>query len=176
MKRNIGLGQFFGFGAVSLAGTLLHFLYDRTKSNLAALFSGINESTWEHMKLLFFPLLLFAIVQSFFTGKEYENFWCIKLKGTLFGLILIPVLFYTLQGIFGKTPDWVNIAIFFVAAAITFLYETKQFHKGSFPCKYEKLAIAAFCLLTLLFWVFTFLPPQIPLFRDPINGSYGLQK
>ncbi len=59
MKRNTDLWQHMGFGAVSLGGTLLHFLYDRTDSPLCALISGVNESIWEHMKLLFFPMLVF---------------------------------------------------------------------------------------------------------------------
>ncbi len=176
MKRDIGLWQLLGFGVVSLLGTLLHFLYDWTKSPIAALFSGVNESTWEHMKLLFFPMFLFAIVQSFFAGREYENFWCIKLRGTLLGLLLIPVIFYTLRGSFGTTPDWVNIAIFFISAAIAYIYETKEFKKGNAPCKGEKWALAALCIIAASFWIFTFFPPSIPLFQDPIDGRFGLQK
>ena len=129
MKRNISLWQFLGFGVASLGGTLLHFIYDWTnESPFAALFSGVNESTWEHMKLLFFPLFVFAVVQSFFF-KEYDNFWCVKLIGTLSGLISIPILFYTYNGAFGKSPDWLNITIFFISAAITFLVETRLFKK-----------------------------------------------
>ncbi len=174
-NSNIGLWQFLGFGIVSLLGTLLHFLYDWTGgSNLAALFSGVNESTWEHMKLLFFPMLLFAVVEGLLIGKEYENFWCVKLIGTLLGLILIPIIFYTLRGVFGTTPDWVNIAIFFVSAAIAFLYETKQFYKGSKACKFSKLCIFAFVLIAVSFWLFTFITPEIPLFQDPINKTYGI--
>ncbi len=176
MKRNIGLWQLIGFGFVSLGGTLLHFLYDLTGSSVAALFSGVNESTWEHMKLLFFPLLLFAVLQNFCMGSAYENFWCIKLKGTLLGLSLIPVIFYTLRGIFGTTPDWVNIGIFFLAAAGTFFYETRQFQKEDPPCKASGWAFAAMCLIAVAFWVFTFMPPEIPLFQDPLDGGYGLQK
>ncbi len=176
MKRNIGLWQFVGFAVVSLLGTLLHYLYDWTDSSFAALFSGVNESTWEHMKLLFFPMFLFAIVQGFFVGQEYENFWCVKLKGTLLGIGLIPVIFYTLRGIFGDTPDWVNIAIFFVAAAVAFLWETRQFQKGSMPCKGTKWAVGIFCGLAVAFWAFTFMPPEIPLFRDPTDGSYGIRR
>lgn len=176
MKRNMGLWQLVGFSVVSLLGTLLHFLYDWTGSTVAALFSGVNESTWEHMKLLFFPLFLFAIVESFYVGKEHKNYWCIKLKGTLLGLSTIPMIFYTLRGAFGTTPDWVNIGIFFVAAAVAFLYETRQFRKGSMPCTASKWALAALCLIAVAFWIFTFRPPEIPLFQDPIDGSFGLQQ
>ncbi len=174
MKRDITLWQAIGFAAVSVLGTALHFLYDLSGSVVSALVSGVNESTWEHMKLLFFPMFAFAVIESFFIGKEFENFWCIKLKGTLIGVLLIPIIFYTLRGILGTTPDWLNITIFFVAAAVTFIYETRQLKKGSMPCRASKWAIAAFCLIAVAFWVFTFIPPQIPLFRDPIDGSFGI--
>lgn len=127
MKNNISLWQFIGFDIAALGGTLLHFMYDWTnKSVLIAPFSGVNESTWEHMKLLFFPLFIFALVQSLFF-KEYENFWCVKFIGITIGLLLIPILFYTYNGVFGKSPDWINIAIFFISAAVSFILETKLF-------------------------------------------------
>ncbi len=174
MKRNIHIWQLIGFVAVSIGGTLLHFLYDWTGSTYAALFSGINESTWEHMKLLFFPLFLFAVVEYFFVGKDYENFFCVKLRGTLLGLLLIPVIFYTLRGVIGTTPDFVNISIFFVSTALVFLYETKQFREGSKPGCPTRWAIGGLCLIAVAFWIFTFNPPEIALFRDPVDGSFGL--
>ena len=174
MKRNISLWQFLGFGVASLGGTLLHFIYDWTnESPFAALFSGVNESTWEHMKLLFFPLFVFAVVQSFFF-KEYDNFWCVKLIGTLSGLISIPILFYTYNGAFGKSPDWLNITIFFISAAITFLVETRLFKKEKPNCKRPYLAFVFLCIIAVLFFVFTFAPPQIPLFQDPLTNTYGI--
>ncbi len=176
MRRKMELWQLLGFGAVSLLGTLLHFFYDWTGSKGAAFFSAVNESTWEHMKLLFFPMFFFAILQSFVFAKGYENFWCIKRNGILLGLALIPILFYTLRGIFGSTPDWVNIGIFFIAAAIAFLYETGQFRKGSRPCPLEPWAVPLLCCIAAAFFIFTFLPPKIPLFQDPMDGSYGLKK
>ncbi len=174
MKRKMILWGIAGFVTVSLLGVLLHFLYDWTGSPFAALFSGVNESTWEHMKLLFFPMFFFAIVQSFFLAEEHENFWCVKLLGTLFGLALIPVLFYTLRGIFGTTPDWINITIFFVSAAVAFIYETLQFQKGSAPCRVSDLAFAVLCMIAIAFWMFTFFSPRLPLFRDPVAGGYGI--
>lgn len=175
MRRNISIWQFFGFVAVSLLGTLLHFLYDWTGIRFVALFSAVNESTWEHMKLIFFPMFVYAIFQSFFLRKRYAQFWCIKLKGTLIGMLLIPVLFYTIRGSLGETPDWVNIAIFFVSAAVAYIYETKQFKKGSKKCRFEAIAFVILCLIAIAFAVFTFAPPEIPLFKDPVDGGYGIK-
>ncbi len=173
MKRSIGLWQFCGFAVTSLLGTLLHYLYDWTnQSVLAAPFSSINESTWEHMKLLFWPLFLFAIVGSFFF-RVREDFWCVKLQGILLGLVLIPVLFYTYNGVIGPSPSWVNIAIFFVSAAASYYWETRQFGKGTTKCRSPKLVIAILCGIAVLFVVFTFATPELAVFRDPVTGTFG---
>ena len=173
MKRSIGLWQLMGFAVTSLGGTLLHFLYDWLgKAWWIAPFSGVNESTWEHMKLLFFPMLLFAAVQSFFF-REREEFWCVKLRGILLGIVLIPVIFYTYNGVIGHSPDWINIAIFFLSAAVSYLFETKLFWGIPIACKRKKLAISLLCAIALLFVLFTFRTPTLEIFRDPLTGSFG---
>ena len=174
MKRSIGLWQLMGFAVTSLGGTLLHFLYEWLgKAVWIAPFSGVNESTWEHMKLLFWPMFIFAIVQSFFF-RENEDFWCVKLKGIVLGLILIPVIFYTYNGVIGHSPDWINIAIFFIAAAIAYIYETRQFKREATSCKNPKLAIALLCAIAILFVLFTFVTPEISIFNDPLTATYGI--
>ena len=174
MKKSIGLWQLAGFAVTSFAGTLLHFLYDWSGGSIVtAPFSGVNESTWEHMKLLFWPMLLFAAVQSFFF-KDYKGFLCVKLRGTLLGLTLIPVLFYTYNGVIGKSPDWINIAIFFVSAAAVYIYEAMLLYSGKPSCKSPKSAIAVLCVIALLFVLFTFRTPEIGIFKDPLTGTYGI--
>ena len=174
MKRSIGLWQLVGFAATALGGTLLHFLYDWLGGAVwIAPISGVNESTWEHMKLLFVPMFIFAILQSFFF-RDRADFWCVKLRGILLGITLIPVIFYTYNGVIGKSPDWFNIAIFFVSAAIAYIFETRRFNEGGCVCKNPKIPIALLCLLALLFVVFTFATPEIPIFKDPLTNSYGI--
>ena len=171
MQRDIRLWQFAGFSLTSLAGTLLHFLYDWTnESLLIAPFSGVNESTWEHMKLLFFPLFIFALIQSRFF-KDTPAFWHIKFRGIVTGLVLIPLLFYTYNGAFGKSPDWLNITLFFVADAAAFLTETRTFHKLH---RQSRLSLGLLCVIGVLFVVFTFATPRLPLFQDPITRTYGI--
>ena len=174
MKRSIGLWQLLGFAVTSLGGTILHFLYEWLgEAAWIAPLSGVNESTWEHMKLLFWPMFIFAIVQSFFF-KDREDFWCVKLRGILLGIILIPLLFYTYNGVVGKSPDWINIAIFFLSAAITFLYETFLFRSGKIRPIAPKWALTTLSVIALLFVVFTFLTPEIAIFKDPLTGTYGI--
>ncbi len=173
MKQKVKLWELMGFAITSLGGTLLHFLYDWLgKAKWIAPLSGVNESTWEHMKLLFWPMLAFAIVQSFFF-REKEDFWCIKLRGILLGLVLIPVLFYTYNGVVGRSPDWINIAIFFISAGISYIYEARLLEKES-RCKNPRWAIFALLVIAILFVVFTFITPKIDIFKDPLSGTYGI--
>ena len=175
MKRAVGLWQLMGFAITAFGGTLLHFLYDwLNRAFWIAPFSGVNESTWEHMKLLFWPMLLFAAIQSHFFG-ERQDFICIKARGILTGLLLIPVLFYTYNGAIGKSPDWVNITIFFISAAAAFVYETRLFAEGCVICKNPRRALALLCVIAALFAVFTFKPPALGIFKDPITGGFGIQ-
>ena len=174
MKRSIGLWQLWGFAVTSLGGTLLHFMYDWLgEAAWIAPLSGVNESTWEHMKLLFWPMLIYAIVQSLFF-RERVDFWRVKLRGILLGILLIPVIFYTYNGAIGKSPDWFNIAIFFVSAAAAYIYETRLYHAKRLRDKSAKFAYTVLGALALCFVVFTFLTPEIGLFKDPLTGAYGI--
>ena len=83
-------------------GTLLHFVYDWSGGwGAAAAFSAVNESTWEHMKLLFFPMFLFSVVQVCCLGRNYPNFLAARGVSTVTGVALIPVLFYTSPACWG---------------------------------------------------------------------------
>ena len=175
MKKQIAPWQLLGFGITALGGTLLHFLYDWLgEAKWIAPLSGVNESTWEHMKLLFWPMFIFAIAESLLF-REREDFWCVKVKGILLGLILIPIIFYTYNGVIGRSPDWINIAIFFIAAAVAYIYETRRLGTSSVFLK-GNLSLSLLLIIALSFVVFTFKVPHLNIFVDPLTNSYGITK
>ncbi len=177
MHKKLIVWQLIGLVFTSIAGTLLHFLYDwSNESSFVAPFSAVNESIWEHMKLLFVPMFLFALIENHFLGMIYENFWCVKLAGILLGIITIPILYYTYTGILGVSKDWFNIVIFFISAAIAYVTEIMLFKREPTPCRSSLFALFILCLLALTFVVLTYLPPKIPLFQDPQTGDYGVYK
>ena len=173
MNRNSPHWQTAGFALTTLMGTLFHFLYEWAgQSILVAPFSGVNESTWEHMKLLFWPMLFYSLFQWHFFRVQ-KNYWWIKLAQISLGQALIPILFYTYNGTFGKSPDWVNIAIFYVSVALAFRLEWWLFKENKLRWKSSWLAVILLVILAVCFITFTFMPPKIPLFRDPVTGNFG---
>ena len=175
MKKDLSVWQLAGFTFTAVLGTLLHFLYGWTKVPAFTAFSAVNESTWEHMKILFFPILIFAWIQSAFTGKSFPDFWWIKLAGTAFALALVPILFYTYNGAFGKSPDWFNVLVFFLAAGAGYLLEYCLFkrEKQTGRGRLQFLAVLILSAIAFLFVLFTYYPPRVPLFQDPVTGGYG---
>ncbi len=175
MKKSLSFWQFIGFLFTGLCGVLLHFAYDwSNKSVIIAPFSAVNESIFEHMKLLFFPMFIFAVAENFILKGDYKSFWTSKFVGITAGLVLIPVLYYSYTGIFGVSLDWVNIIIFFVAAAVSYLLETRLLKRGDKSRKFEGAALVILCVYAILFVLLTFAPPYIPLFEDPVTRRYGL--
>lgn len=166
MKLTINQWQLIGFSVTCILGVLLHFLYEWTNLSILIPFSCVNESTWEHMKIAFWPMFLFTSIESFYF-KDREDFWYIKLKGILLGIILIPVIFYTYNGVIGKSPDWVNIAIFIICIMIAYIYELKQFKKETNRYISTKYSILLLLIVSLLFIIFSFKALELGIFIEP---------
>ena len=166
MKKSVSFWQMIGFVFTGVLGTLLHFLYDWSGQNpVVGAFSAVNESVWEHMKLLFFPMLLFSFMEYTQIGKEFPNFWCVKVIGALVGLAAIPILYYTYTGSLGVSVDWFNIAIFFIAAALVYRLETKLLQAGRPRCRFPAVALGMLLIFGIAFVMLTFSPPNLPLFQ-----------
>lgn len=174
MKKSVNFWQTIGFGFTMFTGTLLHFMYEWLGTPVwITPFASVNESTWEHMKLLFWPMFIFAVIQSCFF-PDWEKFWCVKLRGILLGLIMIPVLFYTYNGAIAKSPDRLNILFFVLSAASAYIYEKRLFHADALCFKSPMLALTVLGIIALCFALFTFDTPKLNIFKDPLTGAYGL--
>ena len=168
-----------GIPAIFIFGTALHFLFNRLKGFApAGIFSAVNESVWEHMKLAVLPTISWWLFYFVFCGKKYAldiNVWLTSATLSLVVcLLLIPMLFYFYTQAFGTEIVWVDILIFAVSVAVGQLPGLHYFRYGegvSFI-----FCTAVLSLTVILFAVFTFFPPKLPLFEDPTNGTYGIQR
>lgn len=156
-----------GFIFTAVFGTLSHFFYDWSNENpLIGLISPVNESTWEHMKLVFFPVLFWSVLLPQQLSGELPSLRPALLAGGLLGTLAVPVLFYTYSGVLGDNIAWIDILIFFISVFLSFFWTWKFLN---FSKIYEKRTAIYFLtvLFLLLFFLFTFLPPDIGLFAGP---------
>ena len=165
-----------GFILTAAAGPLLHFTYAWSGGNrIVGAFSAVNESTWEHMKLLFVPVFLFSLVEMSVLAQRYRNLLAVKLVATLLGLVAIPVLFYTYTGIWGQGNTAADIAIFYIAAILVYWSGYRLLERGALSGgALQVIGLLLLWGIAFLMVYFTNAPPHIALCRDPVTGLSGL--
>lgn len=161
-----------------LIGSVMHFMYDICDNNIfAALFAPVNESTWEHLKMVLLPLILWWSLFYIIKHKQYsinkKKWFGGTLVALITALISIPLLYYFYTGVFGVHLIWVDILILLFSLMFGQLL-------GLHFYRYSKgisviIVMVIFILLIVIFMVFTFNPPQLPIFQDAITGSYGIE-
>jgi len=158
MKKRYALA----FLLTALAGTALHFAYDWCPSPLVGLFAPVNESVWEHLKLLFWPFLAAGFVLN---RKEdaAQAAW----SGTLAGLLFMPAfllgVYYTLESGFAFTAGWLNISLYVLSLALGFFLAAKLSKTGALSWLCGVFVILAGLYGAALI-LFTMAPPALPIF------------
>lgn len=156
-----------GIVFVLVAGTLSHFLYEWSGNCFAiGLFTPVNESVWEHMKLVFFPTLLYSFLLVSKFSKEYPCIPSACCFGILLGTCLVPVLFYIYTGIVGRDILFMDLAIFAVSVITAFV----SIYRLAQSCRVQSwapLLYLAVCAGIVCFMLFTFNPPDTAIFSPP---------
>lgn len=167
MKEKIKRFHIISFILVSILGTLLHFTYEWSgESTFVGFFSAVNESTWEHLKLIFFPMLLTTVIGYFYIGKENANYICGRTKGILAGIIFIISFFYTYTGVLGENIAIIDIASFFIGVIIAELVSYNIINLENYNCN-KTISILSLILLFICFVIFTYNAPNLGIFKDP---------
>lgn len=164
-----------GIPVISIVGSFMHFVYDWSgKITIAGIFSPVNESIWEHIKLIFWPTLIWWAI-GYIIKKDkisLSQWFCSLSIGLYVGPLIIVTFYYTYTGAFGNYSGFLDISSFIIAVTIAQFFALHIY-------RYAKLSIYdlySACFITFLFIsaivIFTFSPPQIPLFLDSTTGLY----
>lgn len=162
---------------VSIAAVILHFLYEWSGNEIwSTLFSAVNESVWEHMKIFSVPYVIWAFVELCWVRLPFKKFVSAKVLSLYFMLIAIPAFFYTYTGIFGRSVALIDILSGFAFTVMTFILSYRMIVE--MPCieKYFKLSLFLLALYYVMISFFTYSPPRWGIFKDPVSGMYGLDR
>ena len=150
------------FAVTTVAGACLHFLYDLLPNPVTALFSPVNESLWEHGKILFWPYLAAMLVLTRRGAPGCRTPWLLTAPLMVCAMLAAGWLYHFTLG--GEAMA-VDIGIYVAVMALGFLLP--QALEGS--CEHPfwgTLAVLAVLALAAAMILFTFLPPDCPLFLD----------
>lgn len=167
--RDLKLLILKGILFVSVIGTVWHFVYQWTGNHfLAGLLFPVNESTWEHMKLCFFPMSIYSLYMNKKLKKQFPGITSSLLFGILSGTLCIPVIFYTYSGVLGYNFILFDIATFIISVLFSFFIT----YKFCLSCKlipYLSILKLSVLIFTVCFFLFSYFPPDIGIFDNPVK-------
>lgn len=179
MKNKVLLWEIGGFLFIGLIGAALHFTFELSNfsSNVVAYFSAVNESTWEHLKMVFFPGLVFALIQYTYVREKVNNYLIAKTVSLFLMPLVIMVGWYIYAPAVGRSIYRVDLILFYIAVFVGQYASYKLLTRPPLENKYNTYAIVALAVMFVAFSTFTFFPPRIFLFEhlDLKNtGLYGI--
>ena len=171
MKREKIISIFLIFGLCFLT----HFIYDILPCTLTAIFFPVNESIWEHMKMLFTTIILYHALESiYFHVKEIkkENLWISAFVSALISIPIYLVMFLPIYYSIGENMV-ITFIILFITIAIVECINYKILEMDSIPYN----SMISFILIIISYIVFAYLtynPPKTDLFFDTEKEKYGI--
>lgn len=174
-RRIIARWEIAGFFFINLFGSLLHFVFDWSgRWKPLALIVAVNESTWEHLKLAFWPALLFMLIEYKYVGRQVRNFIFGKVLSLYVMPAVIVLLFYGYLWVVGHDVLLLDILIFVFAVGAGQYVSFAMFSATPGVLLSRKLALILLAILLLAFVLFTFFAPRLFIFEDPLTGGYGI--
>jgi hypothetical protein len=175
MNRKVLTYELIGAVFIMILGSLLHFTFEMSGNQpIVGVFSAVNESVWEHLKLAFWPTLLFGLIEFIPLRRDVNNFVFAKTTGVYLMIAIIPAIFYSYTALTCESILAIDIGSFVVAVLLGQLLSYKLLTIHQLPRWINWVSLVFYVLLLVLFVVFTFYPPEAPVFIDPESGSHGI--
>ena len=167
----------FGAIFVVLAGSVLHFVYGWSgNSSIVGLFAPINESPWEHMKLVFTPMCIFAFGEYIYLKKTSKNYCFSLLSAQIYAIFLILLVFYSYTSLIKHSILAIDIGSFVIAVILAKIVSYKILTKKIDFRQSQMYSSICLFLVAGFFILATLNPPHINVFQDPNDLTYGINK
>ncbi len=178
MKRKLVVWEIIGFFFIGLVGAALHYTFELSGFwRPMALVSSVNESTWEHLKMVFWPGLVFALVEYTYVKDQVSNYWVAKAVSLFAMPAVITLGWYAYTPFTGSSVFPIDLALFYLAVFIGQLLSYIILTGQQMRTRSHRLAVAGILVMTAAFSLFTYFPPRFFLFEhlDLLDtGQYGI--
>lgn len=154
---------------------LAHFGYSTFPNSITAIFFPVNESIWEHMKMLFTSIILYGIVDYIIMKKTNIGFSNFFFSLFVSALISIPVFLIIYLPFYYKigAKVFLNIIVLFISIVISQIVSYLILKRNGI--KYiNVISIVLIIIMFIVFGYLTYFPIKNEIFFDSMNEKYGL--
>ena len=175
INRKIFLWELIGIVFVVVLGSIFHFVFEWLNfwPPIGGFFP-VNESVWEHLKLVYWPIVIFSIIEYFPLKKKANNCLLAKFLAIIVACLTIVIFFYAYTAILGEDLLIFDILSFVLGIVLGFLVSYKILTLKELPQWSMVISLISLILVGFIFILFTYYPPELPIFQDPISGLYGI--
>ncbi len=165
-----------GIAICFILSLFLHFAYRLSgKSIIVAVFASVNESVWEHVKILVIPYLLFGIAEYYILRPHIKRLIVARCAGTLTIMLSTICFFFIYSGVWGSNVLWIDIVSAFLWIVCGELIGIRIINSDRNVSDIFPISAALLCLIIVMLLCFSVSPPKIGLFQDPLTQLYGLE-
>jgi len=153
-----------GIPILFIIGSLFHYIYEWSGNNfLIGLISPVNESIWEHLKLVLLPMTLYWLIYPYFNKSISTEKWLFSLIISLItSMLTIVAFYYTYTGVFGIESLILDIFSLFLGLTVGHPIGIHFYTYGfSIP---KIISLTLLLLVFITFIIFTITPPNLPIF------------
>ncbi|WP_426351354.1 DUF6512 family protein [Alloiococcus sp. CFN-8] len=149
-----------------VVGGALHFTYELSGNNvIVGLFSAVNESPWEHLKLAFVPIILFGIIEYYYLNQTTNNLFLGKLIAFLTTAFIITGVYFGYYSFVGHPILFVDITTFILSSLLGHYLCYKIISSTKEYKLLNLLSVITFIIIAIIFVNFTFNPGDSALFK-----------
>ena len=154
---------------------LTHFLYTWIPNSLFSIFFPVNESIWEHMKMLFTAIMIGGIIDYFLIKKFDVEGNNVLLSTLITGVLSIPIfliIYLPIYNLIGENM-FINLLTLFITIYFTQIISFFIMNKEDLN-KLNILGLVGIIIAYIIFGILTYNPPKNNLFFDQANNKYGI--
>lgn len=168
--------KFIGVIVIFLLTILYHFLYDWLPNPVFSVFFPVNESIWEHMKLLYSGIFTWGVIEYFILRKKgisYRNFFSTLFLEMVTSIMIYLIMYLPLYNVFGENMV-ISIGLLIVVIILEEIFSYYLFSYSKENRILNRISILFIVLGFVVFLCFTYDPPKNYIFYDIVSNKYGI--
>ena len=177
MKLNLKNTRVIGVIGIFLISFLSHYVYSLFPNTFTSFFFPVNESIWEHMKILFTSSLLYGIIDYIIIKKNNIKFNNFPFALWFTSIAIIPiylVIYLPLYNIIGENLI-ISIVLLFIIYIIKEIISYNILKAPNIK-RLNNITIPVIIIMYTVFIYLTYYPPHNYIFYDIHSKTYGIKK
>lgn len=163
--------------AIFLISAFVHFGYEFLPNFVTSLFFPVNESIFEHQKMILTSFLIWGIIEYFILKKvQHNNLPMSILISSLVCIIFVILIFSPVYLIILEKNDntFITLLIYFIGIVVSQLISFKILNSKTNYKQLNYLSIFLYIALMIYFAYLTYNPIKNDLFYDFNKNRYSI--